>query len=106
MKILINTDKTIQGDEKHLAYFNTQIAEALTKYSSHINKIDVYISDQNGIKEGVNDIKCLLEVQVTGQQSITVSNRANLVKQAVSGAIEKLKASLETVIGRLHNHHQ
>ncbi|WP_323758391.1 HPF/RaiA family ribosome-associated protein [Roseivirga sp.] len=104
MKIQFNTDKTIQGDERHEGYFTDQIAKELDRFQSHITRIEVHISDENGKKEGIKDIRCLLEARIEGRQPIAVSDQANTIEQAVSGAIHKLKASLGTILGRLQNH--
>ena len=106
MKIQLNTDKTINGDVKQQDYFTSLISEELHKFQSHITKIEVHLSDQNGKKEGWNDILCLLEAKIEGKQPIAVSNQADTIELAVSGAIDKLKASLETIIGRMHDHHK
>ncbi len=104
MKIQFNTDKTINGDERHQTFFTSQIAEALKRYQSHITRIEVHLSDQNGKKEGMNDIRCLLETRLEGRQPIAVSCREETVELAVSGAIDKLKTSLETILERIGNH--
>ena len=106
MKIQINTDKTINGDKKHQDLFITKIAKELDNYKSHITDIEVHLSDQNGKKKGWDDILCLLVAKVEGRQPIAVSNQANSIESAMSGAIDKLKASFETMLGRMQNHHQ
>jgi len=106
MKIQINPDKTINGDEKHRDLFIAQITKELDNYKSHITDIEVHLSDQNGNKKGWDDILCLLEAKLEGRPSIAVSNQANTIESAMSGAIDKLKASFETVLGRMQNHHQ
>lgn len=104
MQIQFNTDKTINGDERHQDFFTSQIAEELKQYQSDITRIEVHISDENGKKEGVNDIRCLLEARLEGRQPIAVSNQADTIEQSVSGAIDKLKASLKTILGRITDH--
>ena len=99
MKIQFNTDKTINGDEKQQEYYTTMIADELDRFKSQITRIEVHLSDENG-----NDMKCLLEARLEGMQAIAVSCQADTVEQAVSGAIDKLKTSLETIIGRLGKH--
>lgn len=104
MKIQFNTDKTISGEERNQDFFSTQIAEELDRYQSHITRIEVHLSDENGKKEGRNDIQCLLEARLKGRKPIAVSDQADTVEQAVSGTIDKLKNSLETILGRIQNH--
>lgn len=104
MKIQINTDKTIDGSERHMDYFSDQITKELDRFQSHISRIEVHISDENGKKEGINDIRCLLEARLEGRKPIAVSDQEDTIELAVSGAIDKLKAVVETIVGRMQNH--
>ena len=104
MKIQFNTDKTINGDERHQDYFTTIIAESLKRFESHITRVEAHLSDENGNKEGKNDVLCLLEARIEGRQPIAVSCQSDTIEYAVKGALDKLKASLETILGRLQNH--
>ena len=46
----------------------------------------------------------MIEARLEGRQPIAVTANANDYELAVSGAIEKLKASLDTIEGKLRNH--
>ncbi len=50
----------------------------------------------------INDV--LIEVRLEGMKPIAVTNHASNHEQAVEGAINKLKTSLNTIIGRMRNH--
>ena len=104
MTIQFNTDKNINGNEDFVAPFITQIEDELRRFNSHITRIEVHLSDQNGKKEGAEDIRCLMEARLEGRQPIAATCQAGNVERALSGAIEKLKASLETILGRISNH--
>ncbi len=104
MKIQFNTDKTMNGDERNKDFFTAQIAEELKRYQSDITRIEVHLSDENGNKAGANDIRCLLEARLEGKQPIAVSCQDDTDELAVSGAINKLKVTLETMHGRMSNH--
>jgi hypothetical protein len=104
MKIQFNTDKTITGNEKDQLYFNSLIADGLENLESHISRIEVHLSDENGKKEGLNSKRCLLETRLEGRQPIAVSCQEDTVELAISGAIDKLTASLKTIIGRRQDH--
>ncbi len=54
--------------------------------------IEVHLSDENSNKECMNNILCLLEARLEGRKPM-----------AVSGAIDKLKSALETIIRRINN---
>lgn len=100
MTIQFNTDKTVKGEERQREYFVSQITEELERFHSRITRIEVHLSDENGIKEGVDDIRCLMEARLKGRQPLAVTNQSDTVEQAVSGAINKLKNSLETILKR------
>jgi ribosome-associated translation inhibitor RaiA len=104
MTIQLNTDKTVSGDERQREYFAALITEELDRFQSHITRIEVHLSDENGTKEGPNDIRCLLEARLEGRQPIAATNQADTVEHAVSGAIKKLKASLDTIYKRSNRH--
>lgn len=105
MKIQFNTDKTISGEERNEDYFTSLITDELERFESHITRIEVHLTDENGKKDGQNDIRCLLEARIEGKQPIAVSDQADTIASAVSGALDKLKNSLETIIGRMTHHH-
>lgn len=104
MKIQFNTDKTINGEERNEEYFTSQITEALSRFQSRITRIEVHLSDENGKKEGTDDILCLLEARIEGKKPLAVSNQSNSVELALSGAIDKLKNVLDTLLGRIKNY--
>ncbi len=105
MKIQINTDKTINPGKTNQDLLIARVAKELDRYKTHIMDIEIHLSDQNGSKKGWDDIQCLMEARLEGRPPVVVTNQANSFESAVSGAIDKLKASLETVLGRMQNHH-
>lgn len=104
MTIQINTDKTISGEQRSGVFFSAQIKEALERFESHITRIEVHLKDENGNKDGFNDISCLLEARLEGRQPIAITSQANTIDLAVSGAIDKIKSAIETIIGKSQNH--
>jgi len=104
MTIQFNTDDNITGSEELRAPLIALISEELSRFSQHITRLEVHLSDENGNKEGLNDIRCLLEARLEGRHPIAVTNLGNTHEQAVEGAIDKLKTSLNTILGRLRNH--
>ncbi|MBU2946560.1 HPF/RaiA family ribosome-associated protein [Zobellia uliginosa] len=104
MKVLFNTDKTISGSEKGQHYFTSMVEERLRNYEADITRVEVHLSDENGKKEGPNDVRCLLETRIGGRQPLAVSSQANTVEHALSTAIDKLSATLETTLGKMHSH--
>ncbi len=46
----------------------------------------------------------MLEARLEGKQPIAVTDLADTYENAVDGAIQKLKSSLETIAGRSRDH--
>jgi hypothetical protein len=102
--IQINTDKSIEVEERHQEYFSTQIAEALGRFEAHITRVEVHLKDENGSKDGVNDKTCVLEARLKGRQPIAVTSQADSIQKAVSEATGKVKVAIATVIGKSQSH--
>jgi hypothetical protein len=104
MIIQFNTDKTIAGDQRHQEYFTSQIEDGLKRFKSHLTRIEVHLSDQNGKKEGIHDILCVLEARLEGSPPVAVSHKADTVEKAVSGGIQTLKSTLDKILDRMTDH--
>lgn len=104
MTIQFNTANNIHGSETMNSRLSDVIAEKLNRFSEYITRIEAHLSDLNGDKEGQNDKQCVLEARLQGLQPIAVTNYAGTYDEAVTGAIIKLKSSLDTTIGKLRSH--
>lgn len=104
MTIQFNTDKNVNGTEEFVAPFITQIEDELRRFSSHITRIEVHLSDENGKKEGSKDIRCLMETRLEDRQPIAVSCQEDTEEQAISKALEKMKISIETILQKSKDH--
>lgn len=104
MKIQFNTDKNIDGTEDFTSPFVQLIENELMKFSSQITRIEVHLSDEDGHKIGLKAKRCLLEARLSGMNPIAVLSQADTEEQAVSESLQKLKSSLETILGRLNKH--
>lgn len=103
MTIQINSDNNLTVHEEFRAQLQDQISEELSRYSEHITRLEVHLSDENSHKDALNDKRCIIEARLEGIKPIAVTNIANNHEQAVEGAIEKLKSALDTKFGRLNN---
>lgn len=104
MIIQVNTDNNIEGKERLNEYVKGVISDGLDRFSGHITRVEVHLSDENGQKEGTDDKRCLLEVRVEGLKPVAVSNMANNLHQAVDGAVNKMKNALDTALGKIKEH--
>jgi len=101
MRIQLNTDKNIPGTEKLEAFVTEKINRSLKRFASRITRIEVHLSDQNAQKSGSDDMQCKIEARMEGVQPIIVTDRSSTKEKALDSAIDKLKAALDTVTGKL-----
>jgi ribosome-associated translation inhibitor RaiA len=104
MTIQLNSDNNLSIHENFGNKLSATLKEQLSRYEEHITRIEVHLSDENGTKKGMNDKRCLLEARMEGRQPIAVTEMADTHELAVSGAIQKLKHSLERIMDRIKNH--
>jgi len=101
MHIQVNTDEGIEGGEELSARVSAQIHERLDRFSQHITRIEVHLSDENGAKSGDADKHCLIEARLEGRQPEVVTDQADTIEGAYSGASKKLQRALESTLGKL-----
>jgi hypothetical protein len=102
MHIQINTDKNIKGDDALAQQVEAVVRKSLGHLSERITRVEIHLSDENSDKKsGIEDKRCLLEARPVGLQPLSVNHRAVTLQQAVYGAVEKLKRSLDSTLGRL-----
>tara|TARA_R110002073_G_scaffold182330_2_gene340619 strand:- start:1362 stop:1622 length:261 start_codon:yes stop_codon:yes gene_type:complete len=75
MQIQINTDKNVEGREAFSDQVKAVFEHALKRFSEHVTRVEVHISDENSDKSGINDKRCLMEARLEGRQPITVTHQ-------------------------------
>lgn len=104
MIIQLNADRSLNINEGFGEKLKVSIWKELARFTEHITRLEIHLSDENGDKAGPNDKKCLLEAHLGGHQPVVVVGVANSCEQSLNGALDKMKASLEKVLGRLKDH--
>lgn len=104
MKIQFNTDKNVEGSDELVEFLSNILSEGLQRFKNQITRLEVHLSDEDGSKDGQNDIRCLLEARLEGMNPVAVTNLANTDEKAVKGASDKLKALLTTTLGKARNY--
>ncbi len=103
MQIQINTDSNIEGREALAAEVTAVVEGALSRFSDRITRVEVHLSDENSDKSGQNDKRCMMEARMEGLRPAAVTHTAPTLDEAVDGAADKLKRSLESTLGRLRD---
>ena len=130
MKIQLNTDAHIDGSEALAAQVSATVEQALDRFSEHITRVEIHLSDESGGKSGgksggssggssggksggksdgkngQTDQRCMLEARLEGRQPVAVTDHAATQDQAVHGAAKKLAHLLDSTLGRLHDHRE
>ncbi len=101
MKIQVNTDRNIQGDERLAEFVEGVISETLDRFADRITRVEAHLADLNAQKGGEDDKRCTLEVRLRGRRPTAVTHHAGSVRDAVTGAAEKLERALERELAKL-----
>ena len=103
MKLQFNTGKNIEGAETLETIVSEKINHGLKHFADKITRTEVHLSDQNADKTGPDDIQCKIEARVEGIQPIVVVSINDSIEKAVDDAVDKMKAALSTVFGKMNN---
>ena len=103
MQIQINTDHTIAGHESLNAHVRSVVENELSRFSAHITRVEVHVSDENGAKTVGDDKRCVMEARLEGRPPIAVTHHAANVHLAIEGAAEKLAHLVGHTVGRSHH---
>jgi len=102
MHIQVNTDDNIHGRESLAAKVEAEVQQVLGRFAQHITRIEVHLSDENAAKPGTSDKRCMMEARPTGQKPVAVTHEAATLAEAYSGATRKMRALLNTQLGKLN----
>jgi ribosomal subunit interface protein len=104
MIIQLNTDKNIEGTARLEAFVSEKVSNGLKHFMENITRVEVHLSDQNAEKGGKDDIQCKLEARLEGIQPVLVTSKNESTEKALSDAIDKMKAKLQTLKGKTKSH--
>jgi len=104
MQVQVNTDHNIEGSERLVKYAKSLIEDNLGRFRDHITRIEVHLKDENGDKKGGDDKRCLMEARLEGRQPLAVTHHAETLDQAMHGAVDKLKKTIDTAISKTKSH--
>jgi Sigma 54 modulation protein / S30EA ribosomal protein len=98
MQIQLNSDNHIVGSPDLFAKIEQELRQRLKHLANEVTRIEVHLNDENSIKGGVDDKRCLLEARVVKMKPISVEHHADTIDQAVAGAAEQLARALKSAL--------
>ncbi|MDQ6645741.1 MAG: HPF/RaiA family ribosome-associated protein [Pseudomonadota bacterium] len=104
MKVQLNTDHHIQGNEAMETSVNNIVTQHLERFFPHLTRIEVYLADANGAKGGDQDKHCAIEARVSNGNPVGVSHDDETVEKAIHGACSKMRSRLESTLEQKRNH--
>ncbi len=100
MKILINSDSSIAMDAKLVKLIMREATELLDRFSDHLTRVEIHLTDIDRGKTGRIDKRCLVEVRAAGMKPIVTSAQTREVKTAVNQSLRKTVRALNTSLGK------
>lgn len=104
MKVIVNTNSSVQGDESLQDYIEKTVSTAIDRFSQDISRVEVHLNDENSDKGGNADKRCMMEARIDGKPPTAVTHHADNFRDAIAGATDKLKRALDSSLGRRKDH--
>lgn len=102
MQIQLNCDKSINGSAGMQAKVERIVLQELKYLATDITRVEVHLSDENSIKSGSNDKRCLLEARVASLAPVSAEHRADTFEQAINGAAQQLARAVKSALDKAH----
>lgn len=103
MQIQVNGDNQIHARERLSARVEAVVGDALHRFGERISRVEVHLTDENHLKNGQAEKRCLIEAHISGHSSTAVSHHAHTLEQAVDGAAHKLERAIDHTLSRLRH---
>lgn len=106
MHVQVNTSNGIENKETLERWASEYLNEQLARFGQDVTSIEVQLTDENHVKGGGDDKRCMLEARVPGRAPIAVTYFAANQDLAVRGASTKLLHALDHAFGKLDREHR
>jgi len=103
MQIQINSDQSVAVDSTRAEIVTSTVQNALQRFESKLTRVEVHLSDVNGLRSGPNDHRCLIEVRPAGHNPVVASEDAATPEASAHGAAQKMQSLLTSFFARLGN---
>ncbi len=105
MKIQVNTDSSIEGNDAHTLTVETTVHSGLDRYGDRLTRVEAYLSSEDGAAgKNSTEIKCLLEARPTNMDPVVVTGSGDTIERACHDATNKMQSLLDSTFGRIDSH--
>lgn len=104
MKIQINLGKNLGVHDGLEDYFSGELEKSLSRFSDRIVSAMVHVEDENSLKSGPKDKRCLIEVRPANLQPIVVTEHSDTLPKAFVSAMDKIKRMLGDTYEKQREH--
>jgi len=101
MEIHVNTDHNLDGRDRVVRHAAAEVAAGLSRFGEHITRVEVHLGDESAGRSTAGDKRCMLEARPAGHAPLAVTNHADTLEAALTGAIHKLHRLLESKFDQL-----
>ena len=104
MQIQINTANNVVKGVELDSTVEQEVRDGLSRFRDRLTRVEVHFNDESSVRRGETDTRCMIEARPRGQGPVTVTEHAATVALAMSGALRKLTAALESEFGKQDDH--
>jgi len=103
MDIQINTSNAVDGTGGFAVAMEETTRSRLARFEDRLTRVELHFSDETAARDTVKDKSCTIEARLAGGDPITVTNEADTLDLAATGALTKMTTALERHIGKSTN---
>lgn len=104
MIIQVHTDNRVHADAKLREEVENAVKGALDHVADRISRVEVHLGDESGNKQSDNDKRCMMEARIEGRHPSAVTHHAASLGEAIDGAADKLRSSVESTLDKADDH--
>ncbi|WP_340646988.1 HPF/RaiA family ribosome-associated protein [Phenylobacterium sp.] len=101
MDVQINTANNIEGREALSQHLEGAVRDRLSRFEDRLTRVEMHVGDENGDRDSGHDKRCVVEARPAGLQPVSVTEQADSIEQATSGALGKMVSALDRTFGKL-----
>ncbi|MBX3323346.1 MAG: HPF/RaiA family ribosome-associated protein [Phycisphaeraceae bacterium] len=95
----------VKGSESLEQHIREELERSIGRYATRITRVEVHVSDHNGVKHSPNDKRCLMEARPAGHEPFVIEHHGDDFFAVVSVGADKLERVLSKHFDKLNEHH-